>query len=100
MGTGTRTATGYVPFGSFPCCSSSASLACAKANNQSRDVCFSAAAAILIRKKVSSGTLRRLNTLNLVFLAVGRATARRVAERTGRVNAACIDWYHLIQCTR
>jgi hypothetical protein len=54
----------------------------------------------LIRKKVSSGTLRRLNTLNLVFLAVGRATARRVAERTGRVNAACIDWYHLIQCTR
>ena len=98
METSTRRAD-YGSFGSLPWRSSSAQRASAKASNQSRAVCFSAAAAILIRKKVSSGTLRRLNTLNLGGLAVGRATARRVAERTGRVNAACIDWYHLIQCT-
>ena len=98
METSTRRA-GYVSFGSLPWRSSSASLVSANANSQSRDVCFSAAAAILIRKKVSSGTLRRLNTLNLGFLARGRDMARMVAERIRRVNATCIKWYHLIQCT-
>jgi len=89
----------YGSFGSLPWRSSSAQRPSAKASNQSRDVCFSAAAAILIRKKVSSGTLRRLNTLNLGFLARGRDTVRMVAERIRRVNAACIEWYHVIQCT-
>ena len=57
----------YEPLGSFPCCTSSASLACASASSQSRGDRFSTAAAALILKKVSSGRPRKLKARTVAF---------------------------------
>jgi len=85
METRATQAASYGLFGSFPCCSSSASLASAKWSNQSREESFSAAAAILIRKKVASGTPRKLKARRVGFF-LGSVRAMRHHSTTEQVS--------------
>jgi hypothetical protein len=80
-----------VSFGSLPWRSSSASLASARPNSQSREDSFSAAAAILIRKKVASGTPRILKarTGRFFFEAAGAMLQDSTVTTLGK--CACCE---------